>query len=313
MGAFGTLVLFAPRRFLAVVWLLLGLLVAPIARKWAAVSLVAAAVSAVWFGGYALPAIPAAEPSPALAQNGAAPEPPIRLVTYNVDYATSLGLSLLAATGRWNADVILLQACGNEAAGDLSRATLTRTPSLPRMRVTRVGEFCIASHLPYITAAIIGETGGRTEERSGRAIGVHVRVARATDTISFVSVHLASPRIALTRALQFDFSGVPRMAASRQREAMVLSRYLARITEPLVVAGDFNTPQESQIYATYFGGFGNAFRETGSGFGFTMRAGVHRLRIDHVLTGPSVRALALEVEDDWPTEHHPVIVDLEVR
>ncbi len=305
----GTLVLFAPRRFVPWAWLAMALLVAPITRRWALAALVGAGVSAVWLAGYVVPAWPA----PATDVQAASAAPPLRLVTYNVDYATGLTLSLAAARGRWMADVILLQACGDEAAESLASATGVDDGFNPRLRTVRMGEFCVASRYPLQVRAVIGETKLDSRGWTPRPVGLHLRVARPTDTINVVVVHFGSPRVALSNALGGDMSRMQDMVTLRDREAVLLTRYLARIDGPLVVAGDLNTIEESRIYQRHFASFGNAFRDTRYGFGYTMAAGIHKLRVDHVLTGPRMQALSLEVESDWPTEHHPVIAELRIR
>jgi endonuclease/exonuclease/phosphatase family metal-dependent hydrolase len=172
----------------------------------------------------------------------------------------------------------------------------------------KVGEFCIASRYPMIRGTLIPINPPRLDGR--QAYAVHLRIRVDSDTVSVVAVHLASPRDELSAALKFDFTKLRNSSRTRSQQAERLAQYLETIRDPLVIAGDFNTLEESQIYKRYFGGYTNAFRATSSGFGHTMQAGVHRLRIDHVLTGAGMRPVAVNTEWNWPTEHRPVIATL---
>ncbi len=55
----------------------------------------------------------------------------------------------------------------------------------------------------------------------------------------------------------------------------------------------------------------NAFSEAGWGFGHTMFAGYHRVRIDHMLVSQDWQVLSAKVLSGYPSEHQPVIVELQ--
>jgi vancomycin resistance protein VanJ len=52
---------------------------------------------------------------------------------------------------------------------------------------------------------------------------------------------------------------------------------------PLVVAGDFKLPPESQVFRRHWGDLHDAFAEAGFGFAWTKETSWDRARIDHVL------------------------------
>ncbi len=294
----GTLLVYGPRRFVPVVWLMSAVLMSVLGWRWVVASLGMAAFSLLAFSSFSLPS------SGGLVStaNATSEARTLRIVSFNVDYADDLDILFGLAVPRWSADVIVFQACGDPAASILERSTGADYKGI------KVGEFCIASKHPLVGGKLIPLNPPRFAGKP--AYAVHVRVQMGGDTVSVVAVHLASPRRELSAALKMDFTKLENSIIARMQQADKLSRYLQGINEPLVIAGDFNTLEESQIYQRYFASYTNAFRATSSGFGHTMQAGIHRLRIDHVLTGAGMQPVALDTEWDWPTEHRPVVATL---
>jgi endonuclease/exonuclease/phosphatase (EEP) superfamily protein YafD len=266
--------------------------------RWVVGSLVMAVFSLFALAGFSVPSFRAV----ANTASAASPARTFRLVSFNVDDARNIDFLFEQAIPRWDADVIVFQAC----VSDAERAFLRALP--PTMRMRRIGEFCIASAHPVVGGALIPINPPQISGR--QAYAVHLRIKIAEDTVSVVAVHLASPRDELRAALEFDFSKLQNSTTTRALQAERLSRYLSNIREPVAIAGDFNTLEDSQIYKKYFGMYTNAFGATNWGFGHTMQGGFHRLRIDHVLTGAGMRPLAVNTEWNWPTEHRPVIATL---
>ena len=87
---------------------------------------------------------------------------------------------------------------------------------------------------------------------------------------------------------------------------------LRLISDPTVIAGDFNTPVESAILKRYLGAFSNAFSEAGWGIGnthFTRRTGV---RIDHILASTHWVCRGCKVLSSVGADHRPVLAELEL-
>jgi endonuclease/exonuclease/phosphatase (EEP) superfamily protein YafD len=70
------------------------------------------------------------------------------------------------------------------------------------------------------------------------------------------------------------------------------------------------------LFRTVWGGYRNAFSETGFGYGWTQRVSVRGLpigiRIDHVLTRNGLKPLLCEVGPDMGSDHLPLIADVAV-
>jgi endonuclease/exonuclease/phosphatase (EEP) superfamily protein YafD len=76
------------------------------------------------------------------------------------------------------------------------------------------------------------------------------------------------------------------------------------------VAGDFNTPVESRIFQDRWSGLDDAFSRVGAGFGATKYNGWIRVRIDHVLTDSSWRAVGVSCWENVGSDHRPLVADL---
>jgi vancomycin resistance protein VanJ len=292
----GTLLLFAPRRFVPLAWLLVAIVLMWRYRRLAVVAAATSLASLVLFAGFVLP-------------TGTVSTKPrtLRVVSWNVDYPASLEPQLGSALARWNADVVVLQGCTETVAEELQRHRGSTG------EVQQLWEFCVLSKLPILDLGHLA-TRNPNNPQWTRPIALRMRTVADGDTLALLSVHLHSPRQELSRAMRGDLSQLVRAASTREEQAAVVSQRVRDRRWPMLLVGDFNIPPESQIYDRYFGSLTNAFLATGWGFGYTMRAGLlHRLRIDHALVTDDLEVVGFATEPHWPTEHVPLIVDVRRR
>jgi vancomycin resistance protein VanJ len=100
----------------------------------------------------------------------------------------------------------------------------------------------------------------------------------------------------------------------------LLEEHVLQERSPVIVAGDLNASDHSQLYALVAGRLRNAHEAAGFGFGFTYPAAVHVLaawralpmaRIDHVFFSDHFVALrAGTLEDAAGSDHRPVFAEL---
>lgn len=147
--------------------------------------------------------------------------------------------------------------------------------------------------------------------------------------ITLGNVHLMTARRGLTDlsiSSILDGSGpasVEHHAFLRDEEARQTQRFLSEVSQGsrLIVAGDFNMPTTSSIFADSFGSYSDAFDETGIGFGYTApcrRVGlwlpeVPWLRIDHILTSGHWETLRCEAGKLNGSDHRLVAAVLQLR
>jgi len=299
-NALGMLLLFGPRWMLVFPWLLLVPLSLMASRRVAVTAVVGGVITLIWASGFEVPV-------PSVMGTAAGAGKALRVVTYNTDGSTALASRIVSDLVSWDADVVLLQDC-SPAVGEALRQVV-RARSAPLLyEMHRDVEFCVLSRVPLQQAVRKARDLGSGED--GRA--VRFSFAWNGTPISMATVHLPSPRDALGAARRgnpekLESSIRVRYGASRATAAWVAA---SQPWPALIVAGDFNLPAESRALRDDWGALRNAFSEVGWGFGHTMFAGRHRVRIDHVLVSDALMVRKVEVLSGYPSEHQPVVADL---
>lgn len=74
-------------------------------------------------------------------------------------------------------------------------------------------------------------------------------------------------------------------ARTRCIQARALHDLISRSNLPIVLAGDFNSPPDSELYRILKRDLKDSFSEAGSGFGFTYKANLPLWRIDYIWAG----------------------------
>ena len=136
----------------------------------------------------------------------------------------------------------------------------------------------------------------------GRMPAIEARVRAPQGSFTVIGVHLSSPV-------------APRRAAARNRELRALGERSAAITEPLVVAGDFNiTP-----YSPYFTDWLAASGLTDSRRGRTLSASWPTMLpwfgipIDHVAVNSGFSIVSHRRLPNFESDHYGVVVELTRR
>jgi endonuclease/exonuclease/phosphatase family metal-dependent hydrolase len=136
--------------------------------------------------------------------------------------------------------------------------------------------------------------------------------------INLSNIHFETPREVLldiikSRALS---SRGKAKAKNRQLEAAIFADTI-KYNANLVIAGDFNMPDDDPIYQSNFSWLTNALNESGFGLNHTQYInwqGIPFLsfRIDHILYSKNIIAQSVEVLDSLGGDHRPVMATLEV-
>ncbi len=300
--ALGMLFLFGPRWMLLGPWIPLLPLAVLASRRTVLFALAGTAVTLLFVSGFEVPV-------PNAPWRGAEHAPSLRVVTYNTDGSMALASRIVADLIDWDADVVVLQSCSPEVGIVLQR--VARVRSVPHSyEIHRDDEFCVVSRLPL--RRLVRKAPERGSREEGRALRFSF-IWNGTP-VSMGAVHLPSPRDALAAARRgnptlLDGSIRVRYRASRSTATWIHDR---RASTAEVVVGDFNLPAESRALRKDWGALRNAFSEVGWGFGHTMFAGRHQVRIDHVLVSDAVSVRKVTVLSGYPSEHQPVVADLGV-
>ena len=229
-------------------------------------------------------------------------EPDLRVVTFNIQGGSALGVpgTLETALATWEADVVALQECSDAAAQGVRELDALATH-------TQAG-LCLISRFPIVQvdslpAWRIGELGW-----AGSVVRYTLDVGGRM--LRFTNLHLDTPGRGLEVLRERRDS---RLLAANLEMREVASRrasnWVIQGGTPALVAGDFNTPQESAIFRQYWDHLDDAFESAGLGYGGTRVLRWFRVRIDHVLATGELRAVRAEVGADLGSDHLPLIAD----
>lgn len=299
-GPIGMLLGFAPHWWATLPWLALVPLACLAGRRTAVVAIAGALVTLFGVARFELPARLRALPLGAPARGD------IRVVTYNTDFSSDLAARLRDDVRRWDAHVIVLQDC-TTVVSDSLHAIFAQAVTIDR--------FCVASRWPLLDARNAETLAVPPNARLGQgAFAVRARIKTPYGVLPVYTVHLPSPRAALAAARwpqpRVLWPRLEQSLAERAAASAAVSSIVRRSDAHFVVAGDFNLPYGSDILRRDWGDLTNAFAHAGTGFGYTMQAGIFPVRIDHVLTPTALEPVGARVLRGYPSEHQPVVVDL---
>ncbi len=245
----------------------------------------------------------------------------IRIMTWNVKYGNyneatqrAIGCDIDAA----RPDAVLLQDAGGLLNGPIGRF-------FQGWNVRSSGQYIIASKFPLDEAEVrwIPYFG---ENHTCLRCRLHI----GTKTIILYNVHFQSPRQGLNafREVRRQPWYFPRAAReleenveARLSQAHALQKLVQQEREPVIVAGDLNSPDASVACVILrHAGLHDAFAEGGKGYGYTYghfllrhrfsRQSLSWMRIDHIMLSSQLRSRACRAGTKNASEHRPVMADV---
>lgn len=312
---FGALNLYLPQA----VWALPGLFLAVFtlikARRWTWAPL----LCMVWVAGplmgfcLSLTAVP--DPPGSL---------PLRVMTWNAKYGSHgilATLALMYDIDRNKPAVVLFQDADGMLNGPLGEYFST-------WNVRSSGQYIIASRLPLGELQVLRMSFSGEEHTC-----VRTQVQVGVTAITLYNVHLQTPRWGLNafRATRRKPWFLPKAiqqfennVEARLTQVRTLQDYVRQEQGPVIVAGDLNSPDASQVCTTLRGiGLHDAFAEGGTGYGYTYGHFLlqHRvpgfnlswMRIDHIMMSSQLLSRRCRTGTGQASDHRPVIADLMLR
>ncbi|MBE0691067.1 MAG: endonuclease/exonuclease/phosphatase family protein [Anaerolineae bacterium] len=196
-------------------------------------------------------------------------------------------------------DVILLQDVNAGNVIYLNDALKPRYPYVAiNMRELRA--WVTFSRLPFV----------EDPYRDGEAAYQRITVDVAGQPVTIYNVHLRSPiRQPRKRGIFFDFD-------TRGVQLELLREAAAQRSDHVLLMGDFNLTEWSDLYPRMAADYQDAHRVRGWGFGFTRDAigEIPIARIDYAFSSADLRPLAVHTWDySAGSDHRPLLVDLAVN
>ena len=230
---------------------------------------------------------------------------PLRVLTCNADGGALDPAALDAFANECRPDVIVVQSPG--------RADRHLFANRAGWRLVNGISFWLAVREPAAVHEVVEIEDADTGMGDTGPVATVYRLDTPAGPVALANVHLATPRRALEAVMRRDgrvAEWTRANVASRRRQFGALERWAAGAREPVVLAGDFNTPPESALFREHLRGYADAFGAAGLGAGntyFTRRSG---LRIDHVLAGAGWEPRRCYVGPDVGSAHRPLVADL---
>ncbi|OMH25668.1 endonuclease/exonuclease/phosphatase family protein [Motiliproteus sp. MSK22-1] len=131
------------------------------------------------------------------------------------------------------------------------------------------------------------------------------------EKVQLINVHLDTPRAVLEGLIHMDvdISNADDNSLSRNVQASLVSSWVEDRL-PAIIAGDFNMPDNENIYQRYLGKLNNVLDYSDIGLRYTKYTKWHGIRIDHILFSDYFTAKRADVLDDFGGDHRPVLAVL---
>ncbi len=172
------------------------------------------------------------------------------------------------------------------------------------------GKLCVASkfeikHLSSLDRKGLG--------RQGIFASIFEIKLPSSVSLYFMNVHFETPRRGIEGAgpLFLNPKAIFKNSANRYLEINLACSAIQRF-EPVIIAGDFNTTQNSSIYRECFDYYTNAFADSGLGNGSTKHTRLLGARIDHILTSSTITIESARIGVDVNSDHLPVIATIKL-
>jgi endonuclease/exonuclease/phosphatase (EEP) superfamily protein YafD len=244
----------------------------------------------------------------------------VTAVTFN--FGDSSRTQFLEFLVREKPDLIVLQ--------DARGRSVDLAQKIPGMQTSELGQFVLLSRFPIRSGKLVDSALAE-----GRPIAARWEVTIQDRDVAVYSVHLPTPRRELSQFLgkrrvlanligygkrQAGFGDYREWIHDRIELARSLVKVFAAEQKPMIVGGDFNTPDHGYIYHLFAGQMTDAFANTGRGWGFTFPGSKKRslsslagpwLRLDYFFTGHGWKAIECRPEPGVKSQHKAVLARFE--
>lgn len=174
----------------------------------------------------------------------------------------------------------------------------------------------IYSTYPIINQGII-EFGTKTNSCIWADLQINKNIVRVyslhlkSNQVSTVADKLAKEGDIQEKETWSDIKGmirsVKKAATIRAKQSHLVAKHIQKSPHPVLVCGDFNDTPQSYTYRQIAQNLDDGFCKAGSGIGTTYAGSIPALRIDYILSDPSIDFSECRVIRRSFSDHYPVI------
>jgi endonuclease/exonuclease/phosphatase (EEP) superfamily protein YafD len=246
--------------------------------------------------------------------------PVFRVMTFNANSGVATYPAIARAIEKISPDIVFVQ----EAEFNWPELAAELEKHYPHVNAST--QFLVGSRFPIVASTPPPRLPYWGRMRSPRFM--RYRIQAPGGELAFYSVHPASPRGVLNlhrfrgafRMLRSGelFAGAPGEGVGtntglRALQVEAIARLASKESVPVVIAGDTNLPTLSALYRKHLARYKDAFREAGSGFGYTFPAKYPWMRLDRVLASEEVDFVGFQLGCAGLSDHLCIYADMQRR
>lgn len=239
--------------------------------------------------------------------------PRVRVLAYNIQSGKAGYELLQAQIEHYRPDVVIFSEARDWSAETPLQDYLRK--QFPNWSTAVGGDVFVASRWPFAEIESLPLGDLRTRDPSLDRMKVRALVDAPFGRFQVVGVHFYTA--VYGRTLKKEWRQVPaymrHTGGIRKEQAKDLLAWTGTMDEPLILAGDFNTPPAGQIYQSLVRSLGDSFAERGRGWGYTFQANRPLLRIDYIFHSRQWDVVRCEVGLEPGSDHRPVFAELALR
>ncbi len=141
---------------------------------------------------------------------------------------------------------------------------------------------------------------------------VFAEVERGGEVLNLLAVHLY-PYEVVAKELRTAPGHIASVVQGQSDQSAALLARVERLSDPTVVAGDFNSTRDASLHAALREHLTDAWERGGQGLGGTVRLLGLPLRIDYVYASEELAVSRASVLAAGCSDHLPVVADLVLR
>jgi len=229
----------------------------------------------------------------------------LRILSFNVHRQQVDANQLADYIATVQPDVIALQDWSSANQGSLFASGT--------WNVHREGELLVASRYPIGKVTPLDFSDNLDRSLGERGAAACFELLTPSGPVNLINVHFSSPHNGLNSVLEDQGNLLARNVERRWEQSEIVRGLVEGLSDPVILAGDFNTTLESPIFREHWSDFTDAFDDRGLGFGYTYLNTHTQMCIDHVLVGPTWQTSRCWIGPEVGSPHRPLVADLVVR